>query len=103
MAHRELTDDERIKEDMLALQMELEIGTIDEDEYLRREAGLVERLREAREWRVRLGMEEEWAPYGFSGSSSSGGAEISGPDPELRPPPLDGPEEDPKEDPGEPG
>jgi hypothetical protein len=62
VAHRELTDDGRVKEDLLALQMELEIGSIDEEEYLRREAEVMERLRETREWRVRLGMEKEWAP-----------------------------------------
>lgn len=73
VAHRELTDDQRIKEDMLALQMELELGEIDEDEFARREAELVERLKEARAWRVRLGMEEAWAPYGFSGDQDPEG------------------------------
>lgn len=65
VVHRELTDDARIKEDMLALQMELELGEIDEAVYAERESRLIERLKEARAWRVRLGLEEEWAPMGF--------------------------------------
>src|SRR5690606_16569309 len=64
VAHQELTDDERVKEDLMALQMELELGDIDEAEYAERETLLMERLREARAWRVRLGMEEEWKPLG---------------------------------------
>lgn len=71
MVRRELTDDERVKEDLMALQMELELGGIDEEEYARREARLMERLRDARAWRVRLGMEEEWRPLEFSGDDAS--------------------------------
>src|SRR5690606_8312033 len=67
VAHNELTDDERVKEDLMALQMELELGDIDEIEYAEREERLMERLREARAWRVRLGMEEEWRPLGSGG------------------------------------
>jgi hypothetical protein len=52
----ELTDDGRIREDLLALQMELELGEIDDDEYVRREAELMLRLREVREWREQYGM-----------------------------------------------
>ena len=62
VVRRELTDDERIKEDLMALQLELELGSIDDAEYERREAVIMERLREARAWRRRLGMEQEWAP-----------------------------------------
>jgi hypothetical protein len=66
VARRELTDDDRIREDLMALQMELELEVIDEPDYLRREAEIMERLREAREWRKRFGMEDEWAPLGFT-------------------------------------
>jgi hypothetical protein len=52
----ELTDDARIKEDLLALQMELELGEIDDDEYVEREAALMRQLREVREWREEFGM-----------------------------------------------
>lgn len=72
VAHRELTDDDRVKEDLMALQMELELGEIEEDEYLRREAMLMERLRENRAWRRKLGMEEEWAPLSFEQPDEGG-------------------------------
>ncbi len=52
----ELTDDQRIKEELLALQMQLELGEIDDDEYVAREAELMQRLREVREWREEFGM-----------------------------------------------
>jgi len=52
----ELTDDARIKEDLLALQMELELGEIDDEEYVEREAALMRQLREIREWREEFGM-----------------------------------------------
>ena len=52
----ELTDDARIKEELLALQMELEMGEIDDDEYVAREADLMAQLREVREWREEFGM-----------------------------------------------
>lgn len=66
VTRRELTDERRVHEDLLALQMELELGSIDEAAYVRREAEIMERLHEVRAWRRHLGMEGEWAPYGFS-------------------------------------
>ena len=68
----ELTDDQRVKEDLMQLQMELELGTIDDEAYVRREAEIMQRLREVREWRQRLGMEEEWAPLEFGSGSGAG-------------------------------
>ncbi len=56
MVRDELTDDGAVKEELLALQMELELGEIDDDEYVRREAALMQRLREVREWRETFGM-----------------------------------------------
>lgn len=76
----QLTDDERVMEDLMALQMELELGDIDEAEYERREALLIERLRDAREWRKRLGMEEEWAPLEFANRDETGDGSSSGPE-----------------------
>ena len=67
VAHGELTDDARVKEDLMALQMELEIGDIDEAEFERREAEILARLREVRAWRRKLGLEKEWAPLEFTG------------------------------------
>ncbi|MES2358764.1 MAG: gas vesicle protein GvpG [Gemmatimonadota bacterium] len=52
----ELTDDSTIKEDLMRLQLELEAGDIDEDEYLEREKAIMLRLREVRAWREQLGM-----------------------------------------------
>ncbi len=56
MVKEELTDDAAIKEDLLALQMQLELGEIDDDEYVECEAALMQRLREVREWREYYGM-----------------------------------------------
>lgn len=52
----ELTDDGPVKEDLLELQYLYELGDIDDAEYARREAELMERLRGVREWRERFGM-----------------------------------------------
>ncbi len=51
----ELTDDSSIKQELMELQMQLELGDIDDDEYVRREAEIMVRLREVRAWRERLG------------------------------------------------
>ena len=52
----ELTDDTSAKEDFMRLQLELEAGDIDDDEYLVREQAIMQRLREVRQWREQLGM-----------------------------------------------
>jgi hypothetical protein len=51
----ELTDDSAIKQELLELQMQLELGDIDDAEFVRREAEVMARLREVRAWRERLG------------------------------------------------
>jgi hypothetical protein len=51
----ELTDDSSIKQELMELQMQLELGDIDDAEYVAREAELMARLREVRAWRERLG------------------------------------------------
>jgi hypothetical protein len=51
-----LTDDTEVKSELMELQLLLELGDIDDDEYVRREAALMQRLREIREWRERYGM-----------------------------------------------
>ncbi|MBA3063445.1 MAG: gas vesicle protein GvpG [Atribacteria sp.] len=43
-AYQEMTDESRVHEDLLALQMRYEIGEISEEEYEKKEAGLMERL-----------------------------------------------------------
>jgi hypothetical protein len=52
----QLTDDQTVKEDLMALQMRLELGEIDDDEYVQLEAQLMERLRDVRRWREEFGM-----------------------------------------------
>jgi len=51
----ELTDDSPVKQELMELQMLLELGDIDDAEYVRREATLMQRLRDVRDWRERLG------------------------------------------------
>jgi Tfp pilus assembly protein PilN len=52
----ELTDDQRIRADLLELQLQLELGDIDDDEYRHREAILMDQLREVRRWREEFGL-----------------------------------------------
>src|SRR2546430_4330614 len=56
VVREELTDDTPVKEDLMSLQMQLETGEIDDAEYVRREAEIMQRLRDLREWRERFGM-----------------------------------------------
>ena len=58
----ELTDDTPIKEELMALQLKLEVGDIDDAEYVRREAEIMQRLRDVREWREKLGMSTSGGP-----------------------------------------
>jgi len=58
----ELTDDTPIKEDLMNLQLALDMGEIDDDEYVRREAEIMQRLREVRDWRERLGKGNAGGP-----------------------------------------
>ena len=52
----ELTDDQRINAELLELQLQLELGDIDDDEYVAREAELMAQLREVRYWREQYGL-----------------------------------------------
>ena len=51
-----LTDDTPIKEELLMLQLKLESGEIDDDDYVREEARLMAALRDVRHWREQYGM-----------------------------------------------
>ena len=55
VVEEELTDDTSVKQELMELQLQLELGDIDDAEFVRREAALMHRLREVREWRERLG------------------------------------------------
>ena len=62
VVEEELTDDAPIKQELMELQMQLELGDIDDDEYVRRESELMARLREVRAWRERLGKATSGGP-----------------------------------------
>ncbi len=62
VVEEELTDDTPVKQDLMELQMKLELGDIDDAEYLEREAVLMARLREVRAWRERLGKGTSGGP-----------------------------------------
>lgn len=61
-AREQLTDDQSVKEELLALQMELELGEVDDEEYVAREAALMQRLRDVRHWREQFGMSTGGGP-----------------------------------------
>ena len=64
MAERELYDEDRIREDLLLLQVQLADGEIDEDEYVAREAEVLARLRAARAYHAGIVSSEG---VGFAG------------------------------------
>jgi hypothetical protein len=67
----ELTDDTPIKQELMELQMQLELGDIDDDEYVRREALLMARLRDVRAWRERLGKGVSGGPVKVSSNDDA--------------------------------
>ena len=58
MADAEANSEEPIKEELLAMQLQLEEGTIDERAYVARETVLLARLREIRERRKELARQQ---------------------------------------------
>ena len=75
VAEEELTDDTAVKQELMELQMQLELGDIDEEEYVRREAELMQRLREVREWRERLGRPTSGGPVRVARDEGDAGEE----------------------------
>ena len=55
VAEDELSDDTPIKQELMELQMRVELGEIDDAEYLEQEKLIMVRLREVREWKEKLG------------------------------------------------
>jgi hypothetical protein len=82
VAEDELTDDSAVKQELMELQMQLELGDIDDAEYMRREPELMQRLREIREWRERLGRPTSGGPVRVSrddaGGDAAGGDAVEG-------------------------
>jgi hypothetical protein len=55
VVQEQLTDDTRVKEELLDLQLRLEMGEIDDEEYVAEEARVMAQL-EVRRWREEFGM-----------------------------------------------
>ena len=66
VVEEELTDDAPVKQALMELQMQLELGDITDDEYVEREAVLMAQLREVRAWRERLGKATSGGPVRVS-------------------------------------
>ena len=65
----ELTNDQSVKEELLSLQMRLELGEIDDDEYVEQEAAMMQRLRDVRYWREQFGMGTSGGPVRVSAAA----------------------------------
>ena len=68
----ELTDDTPIKQELMELQMQLELGEIDDATYVEHETALMQRLRDVRAWREKLGKSVAGGPVRVSGSGEDG-------------------------------
>jgi hypothetical protein len=79
----ELTDYDGVKAELMELQLALEMGDIEDDEYVRREAELMQRLREVRAWREHFGMGVQGGPVRVARDPA---AEPGPPAAEPRPP-----------------
>jgi len=55
----------------MKLQLQLETGEIDDAEYVKREAEVMTRLREVREWREKYGMSTGGGPVRVAGSGET--------------------------------
>jgi len=62
VVEEELTDDSSIKQELMELHMRSELGDIDDAQYAVEEARLMQRLRDVREWRERLGKATSGGP-----------------------------------------
>jgi hypothetical protein len=62
VVEEELTDDAPVKQALMELQMQLELGDITDEEYVEREAAFMAQLREVRAWRERLGKGTSGGP-----------------------------------------
>jgi Gas vesicle protein G len=62
VVEEELTDDAPVRQELMELQMQLELGDITDEQYRDREAALMARLRDVRAWRERLGKGTSGGP-----------------------------------------
>lgn len=72
VAEEELTDDAPIKQDLMELEMLREVGDISDAEFVQREAQLMARLRDVREWRERLGRPTSGGPVRVARDDANG-------------------------------
>lgn len=77
----ELTDDSSIKAELLELQLKLELGDIDDDEYVRREAEVMQKLRDVREWREHFGLGVSGGPVRVAPQPEEPAPRAAGPEP----------------------
>jgi hypothetical protein len=68
----ELTDDTPVKQELMELQMQLELGEIDDATYVEHEAVLMQRLRDVRLWREKLGKAVPGGPVRVAGRGDEG-------------------------------
>lgn len=67
----ELTDDDRIKAELMELQLKLELGDIDDAQYVTEEAALMQQLRDVRHWREEFGMAVPGGPVRVQGGPAA--------------------------------
>lgn len=84
----ELTDDSAVKRELMELQMQLELGDIDDDEYVEREAAIMQRFRQVRQWREQFGMATSGGLVRVAGEGEAE-ADIDDPGEPSEPPPDD--------------
>jgi hypothetical protein len=72
VVEEELTDDTSVKQELMELQLQLELGDITDAEYAERERALMQRLREVREWRERLGRPTVGGPVRVARDDDAG-------------------------------
>src|SRR5262249_16243466 len=75
VVEEELSDDARVKPDRMELQMKLELGDITDAEYVEQEAVLMQRLRDVRAWRERLGKGTSGGPVRVARDTTETGEE----------------------------
>lgn len=72
IVEEELTDDAPVKQELLELQLQHELGDVDDEQYVAREAELMARLREVRAWRERLGKGTSGGPVRVARDTAEG-------------------------------
>jgi hypothetical protein len=78
VAEEQWTDDAPLKEQLLALQVELEDGSINEEQYLEAEAAILTAIREVQRRKIELaGGDPDQFERGISGSAVQEGSGAS--------------------------